>query len=89
MFNPLNSTKFGVPFVGEPVTFTGWYKYAPGEIYYDNTNKIVEGQTDKCSIYAVLYEESLDSKGNNIPLTGDYKNKEVYIGSSKPSCDES
>lgn len=82
MFNPLNSTKFGVPFVGEPVTFTGWYKYAPGEIYYDNTNKIVEGQTDKCSIYAVLYEESLDSKGNNIPLTGDYKNKEVYIGSS-------
>lgn len=82
MDNPLNSTKFGVPYVGEPVTFTGWYKYVPGEIYYDNTNKIVEGKSDKCSIYAVLYEESLDEDGNNIPLTGNYKDKESYIGTS-------
>lgn len=80
--NTLNSTKFGVPFVGEPVTFSGYYKYAPGIVYYDNKNKEVKDASDKCSIYAVLYEESLDSKGKNIPLTGDYNNKEAYIGTS-------
>ena len=82
MFNPLNSTKFGIPFAGKPVTFKGWYKYNPGEVYYDNKNKKVEGMVDKCSIYAVLYTDSLDTQGNNIPLTGDYKDKEAYIGSS-------
>ena len=45
-------------------------------------NQIVDDKTDECSIYAVLYEEVLDDEGNNIALTGDYKNKEVYIGSS-------
>ena len=37
---------------------------------------------DECSIYAVLYEEALDKDGNNIVLTGDYKDKEAYIGTS-------
>ena len=82
MGNPLNSTKFGIPFVGEPVTLSGWYKYKPGSVYYDDKNQIVDDKTDECSIYAVLYEEVLDDEGNNIALTGDYKNKEVYIGSS-------
>lgn len=82
MDNTLNSTKFGIPFGNKPVTFSGWYKYAPGETYYDNTNKIVEGKTDQCSIYAVLYEEQLDDAGNNVPLNGDYKDAEAYIGTS-------
>lgn len=82
MDNPLNSTKFGIPFGNKPVTFSGWYKYAPGETYYDNANKILEGKTDQCSIYAVLYEEQLDNAGNNMPLTGDYKDEEAYIGTS-------
>lgn len=82
MANTLNSTKFGIPSVGEPATFSGYYKYTPGLVYYDDKNKVVVGKEDKCSIYAVLYEESLDSKGNNIPLTGDYENEEIYIGTS-------
>lgn len=32
--------------------------------------KVVEGAIDECSIMAVLYETTLDEKGNNIPLTG-------------------
>lgn len=82
MSNTLNSTKFGIPFIGEPATFSGYYKYTPGATYYDDRNKVVAGKEDKCSIYAVLYEESLDSKGKNIPLTGDYENAEIYIGTS-------
>lgn len=82
MNNTLNSTKFGIPFGNKPVTFSGWYKYTPGEIYHDNKNKVVEGKTDQCSIYAVLYEEQLDDAGNNVPLNGDYKDAEAYIGTS-------
>lgn len=80
--NPLNSTKFGVPFVGEPVALSGCYKYTPGSVYYDNNNTVVDNKVDECSIYAVLYEEALDANGNNIILTGDYKNPDVYIGTS-------
>lgn len=80
--NPLNSTKFGVPFVGEPVTLSGWYKYTPGSVYYNTDNTVDNKKVDECSIYAVLYEELLDGNGNNIVLTGDYKNPDVYIGTS-------
>ena len=82
MLNPLNSTKFGVPFVGEPATLSGSYKYTPGDIYYDNKNKVITDKTDEFSIYAVLYEEALDENNNNIPLTGDYNDENVYIGTS-------
>lgn len=82
MNNTLNSTKFGIPFVGEPASLTGYYKYTPGATYYDNKNKVVADKTDQCSIYAVLYEELLDDDKNNIPLNGDYKDKDLYIGSS-------
>lgn len=83
MNNTLNSTKFGVPFVGEPATFTGYYKYTPGTTYYNNKNEVVADKTDECSIYAVLYEELLDEENNNIPLNGDYNDPDLYIGSSK------
>lgn len=65
----LNSTKFGIPYDGMPVTFTGWYKYTPGTKYYNADNTVAEGVVDKCSVYAVLYEELLEN-GKNIPLTG-------------------
>ncbi len=70
-------------FVGEPVPLSGWYKYTPGPVYYDNKNQIVSDKVDECSIYAVLYmRKLLDKDGNNIVLTGDYKDKEAYIGTS-------
>lgn len=65
----LNSTKFGIPYDGMPVTFTGWYKYTPGTKYYNADNTVAEGVVDKCSVYAVLYEELLEN-GKNVPLTG-------------------
>lgn len=67
----MNSTKFGVPFNSKkPFAFRGWYKYTPGKVYYSNKNKVLDIQ-DKCAIYALLYEEEIDSKTNqNIPLNG-------------------
>ena len=71
------ATKFGVPYDKEPLYLKGWYKYIPGEKFINGEGatkpeevKVVEGAIDECSIMAVLYETTLDEKGNNIPLTG-------------------
>ncbi|MDR1096771.1 MAG: PCMD domain-containing protein [Tannerella sp.] len=53
--NPLKATRFGLPFYNTPTTFSGYYKYKAGDIYYENGN-IVEGVKDRCHFYAVLYE---------------------------------
>lgn len=73
----LAATKFGVPYDKEPLYLKGWYKYIPGEKFINGEGatkpeevKVVEGAIDECSIMAVLYETTLDEKGNNIPLTG-------------------
>lgn len=73
----LKCTRFGISYNKKPITFRGWYKYAPGEKYIDGEHakkpedvQIIEGKTDECSIQAVLYEEQLDKKGRNIPLNG-------------------
>lgn len=64
-FGPINmanfakSVKFGQPHPiekGRPITFRGYYKYKVGEPFYDEKDNIVEGRTDECSIYAVLYK---------------------------------
>lgn len=75
IMNQLKSTKFGLPFRKEPVSFKFTYKYDAGDMYYqetrDGANYAVkqEGKKDECSIAAYLYEvenydETLD--GTNI-----------------------
>lgn len=66
---PLKSTKFGVACTSKPLKFSGWYKYTPGEVYYDKNYKVVDGVVDECDIYAVLYEAK-DANGNDITLDG-------------------
>ena len=63
--NTLNSTKFGNPYAKKPITFKGFYKYTPGEVFYRcespaTCDEAVEdpNSVDKCSINAVLYEVS-------------------------------
>mgnify|MGYP002624063336 CR=1 FL=1 len=67
---PLNATRFGIPFDKKPVKLTGYYQYQPGEKYQDKEGKAVEGKTDIGNIYAVLYRNH-DSEGNAIVLHGD------------------
>lgn len=73
----LKCSRFGISYNKKPITFRGWYKYAPGEKYIDGEYakkpedvQIIEGKADECSIQAVLYEEQLDQRGKNIPLNG-------------------
>lgn len=61
IFNPLKSTKFGIPFDKKPKSLKGWYKYTAGKEYYSAEgtvpNKPVKkpGVTDEFAIKAVLY----------------------------------
>lgn len=63
--NPLQATQMGTPFNKVPMTFSGFYKYTPGETYCEpgESGELVpvEGATDKFNIYAVFFESV---KGN-------------------------
>lgn len=69
---PLEATHFGILYKNKPVSFKGYYKYTPGEEFYDGTNKgnvVVEGQVDECSIKAILYQVESEAEyldGTNI-----------------------
>lgn len=54
--NSLNATRFGVPFNQKPLRLTGYFKYQPGEEYYDDGKYTT--QKDQCSIYAMFFEKS-------------------------------
>jgi hypothetical protein len=57
--NPLNSTKFGVPFIGKPKSFTLSYKYVPGTPYRNGSGQTMS-KTDSCDIYMLL-----ENRNNN------------------------
>ncbi|RBL90554.1 hypothetical protein DF182_29300 [Chitinophaga flava] len=63
---PLKATQFGQPYRGEPVRFTGYYKYQPGASYQDKSGTIIPGMTDSCSIYAILYTGTSRLDATNI-----------------------
>lgn len=63
---PLAATEFGVPYVGLPGRFTGYYKYSPGSAFQDENQNIIAGKTDECSIYAVLFEGPDRLNGTNV-----------------------
>lgn len=77
MTDKMKCTEFGISYDRKPVTFRGWYKYTPGEVYINGEGatkpedvKVVEGKVDECAVMAVLYEEELNEEGKNIPLNG-------------------
>lgn len=66
MAHPLEATQFGTPFVNIPRILKGYYKYTPGEIYYEfdktASGKLrpIEDKVDKFNIYAVFFETTDD-----------------------------
>ncbi len=71
--NPLQATHFGTPFYNIPSTFSGYYKYTPGETYCeadaDGNFVPVPGKVDMFNIYAVLFESVPDMEwldGSNV-----------------------
>jgi len=55
--NPLNSTKFGIPFSAKPVSFTLQYTYQPGTPYRNNRGATIS-KNDSCDIYLLLENRS-------------------------------
>lgn len=57
---PLKATHFGIPFMSEPVSLTGSYRYTPGPEYCklgdDGKLTPVPGKIDEFNIYAVFFE---------------------------------
>ena len=67
---PRLATGFGLPFDKKPKTFTGYYKYTPGDKFQNKDESIVEGKVDEASVYAILYRNH-DEDGNPVVLNGD------------------
>lgn len=51
----MGSTHFGFPFFYYPQKLEGYYKFKAGEKFTSN-GEVVEGKTDHCDIYGVMYE---------------------------------
>lgn len=84
-FDPMNAlkdamraTRFGVSFDKKPLTFSGWYKYQPGEYFQNQDGSIVDGKQDIGTVYAILYRNS-DNQGQPIMLYGDNVQTSPYI----------
>lgn len=65
---PLAATRFGTPFVEEPDSIVGYYKYIPGPQMTDGSYNAIGG-TDDFNIYAILYENT-DENGTAVMLDG-------------------
>lgn len=57
MLFPRKATRFGLQLAGgEPIWFSGFYKYTAGEVFTDGKKNVCPERHDTCDIYAVLYE---------------------------------
>lgn len=56
MGDPLQSTHFGRPIEGAPVSFSGFYHYTPGKQVIDHNSRPMANAKDTCSIVAVLFD---------------------------------
>lgn len=74
----LRATHFGVRFDKKPLSFSGWYKYKPGEAFQNQDGSIVEGKQDIGTIYAIFYRNT-DEQGQPITLYGDNVQTSPYI----------
>lgn len=71
--NPKKATKFGTPFIFSPRSFKIKYNYQAGDtliqgefnnptnIFGGYTTEIIEGEEDKCAIYAILESRTEDT----------------------------
>lgn len=64
------ATRFGTPVSQRPLSFSGYYKYTPGEEVTGEDNKPIPGKIDAGDIYAILYRNT-DSEGKAFTLDGE------------------
>lgn len=64
--NPPAATEFGQPYIGQPKRFAGYYQYTPGSVFQEKDGTVNATETDKCTIYAILYNGPDKLNGTNI-----------------------
>lgn len=64
--NPPMATEFGVPYIGRPASFSGYYKYTPGPNFQDADGNIVAGAEDEFALYAVFFRGTERLDGTNV-----------------------
>jgi hypothetical protein len=74
--NPLNSTKFGIPFSARPKKFSVKYAYQPGTPYLSNTGQSL-AKADECDIYLLL--ENREGSEVKRVATGWFRSGETKI----------
>jgi hypothetical protein len=74
--NPLNSTKFGIPFSAKPKKFTVKYAYSPGTPYLNKSGQVIS-KTDSCDIYVFL--ENRETNETRRIATGWFRSGEEKI----------
>ena len=67
--NPLEATRFGLPFTSRPTRFKGYYTYQPGPVKQDFYGNPIPNETDSAAVYAVFYRNH-DAAGNPMTLCG-------------------
>ncbi len=84
IFNPLKSTRFGLPFDGGlPKKLRGVYTYKAGDVVTDKNYKPIPGKKDDFIIYAILFE----SRAKDNYLDGTHKfmdSRNVAIAKIQP-----
>lgn len=76
---PLESTLFGTPFCYKPVRITGWYKYTPGEEFYEDGE--YTDREDEMNIYGIFYEGASTYDSENVPQD------DLYLDGNLPILD--
>ncbi|HTN45165.1 MAG TPA: PCMD domain-containing protein [Flavipsychrobacter sp.] len=83
--NPPAATEFGQPYSGKPARFTGYYKYTPGAVFQDKDGNVINTETDKCALYAILYNGPARLNGTNIQTSEKIVAKAILAdGSAQP-----
>ena len=65
----LAATLMGKSFAHKPLMMRGYYKFVPGSTKQDKAGKPIEGETDVCDFYCVVYKNT-DADGNKVQLDG-------------------
>lgn len=78
MTDALAATQFGAPYKYQPMMFSVWAKYEPGETFLDCQKNPVEGIIDEPDFYVVVYR-NIDKDGNTVILDGNDVLSSPYI----------
>lgn len=76
----MQTTHFGVEYAHNPLKVTGYYKYTPGPVFYNNKEIDPSGRADMMAVTAVLFEKSEENNWLDGSQINDNSDKIVAFG---------